>query len=965
MLNTPARLAPGGAVVAMLFALLIATAAPASATVRKHAAGRAVAALGSARGSVPVIVFGLKKPLRPGTRVTQASRGKSAAFVARVGSERAFFFYEDSAPFQPYKHAGRVALVGARTGRVRLSKTIQWAPLIDGKLPTFLADPKRYASSEFQVFFRASTAASAAPALPASSPLTVVDPFTSNALLGSNPVHPNSPPKADKQEVTAKQNRSKSITLTGSDGDNDFLTYTITKPPDHGTLSGTPPQMIYRSDSNFLGKDDFSFKTSDGAAQSNTAKVTVHVVPVGQPPSVATSAGCTAYNQEDPAVVVDGLVTAADPDDTFLDSATVRIAANFVPGDDLLFTDQNGISGSYDDTIGVLTLTGTASVASYQAALRSVSYRNLAGSSPPPTKDIAFTVYDGGTDSPLATKQICIANLGPNVKPIGFTSEGAVQYVENDGRVPVDAGFIVFDANSAQLSGATVQFTPSHTPDADEVFVPPPPGSTNSFVPSEDSLHFTDQNGITGSYDSVNGVLTLTGAATVANYQTALRSVTYENSSENPSETLRNIRFQVTDSGGLNSTSNSRSILVQRVNDAPTVTPSAGSTGFTEGDPFTAVDPSLAVGDVDSTTITGGKVRIASGFESTDALLYVDQLGITGSYNSGTGVLTLTGAASVADYQTALRSIEFQNTSENPGPSRTVEYTVNDGELDSVAATKGIAVTAVNDRPILTTSAGTVGFTEGDAPVAVDTGVNASDVDSANFAGATVQVTGGFASGEDVLAFTDQNGISGNYNSTTGTLTLSGSAPIADYVTALRSVTYESSSDNPSAATRTVSFQVDDGGASNNLSDPATRDISVTPVNDAPVVTTSSGSTGYTAGDSSGVAVDGALTVSDADDANIESAKVQITTGFETADDKLVWADQNGITGSYDAGTGVLTLSGSASVADYQTALRSVLYRSSSASPAASKSVDFTVNDGDTDSAAASKAIDVTIPPPE
>ena len=51
----------------------------------------------------------------------------------------------------------------------------------------------------------------------------------------------------------------------------------------------------------------------------------------------------------------------------------------------------------------------------------------------------------------------------------------------------------------------------------------------------EDILDFTDQLGITGAWDPGTGVLTLSGSASVGDYQTALRSVTYDNSSEDPS----------------------------------------------------------------------------------------------------------------------------------------------------------------------------------------------------------------------------------------------------------------------------------------------------------------------------------------------------------------------------------------------------------------------------------------------
>ena len=49
-------------------------------------------------------------------------------------------------------------------------------------------------------------------------------------------------------------------------------------------------------------------------------------------------------------------------------------------------------------------------------------------------------------------------------------------------------------------------------------------------------------------------------------------------------------------------------------------------------------------------------------------------------------------------------------------------------------------------------------------------------------------------------------------------LTLTGTATPADYQTALRSVTYRNTSDNPSTLTRTISFQVRDGATPANLS---------------------------------------------------------------------------------------------------------------------------------------------------
>ena len=104
-----------------------------------------------------------------------------------------------------------------------------------------------------------------------------------------------------------------------------------------------------------------------------------------------------------------------------------------------------------------------------------------------------------------------------------------------------------------------------------------------------------------------------------------------------------------------------------------------------------------------------------------------------------------------------------------------------------------------------------------------------SDADDAYLESATVAITSGFAAGEDVLGFDAQNGITGNYNPDTGTLTLTGHATLSEYDAAFQSVTYENTSNDPSTTPRTVAFMVNDGEAYSNS---VTREIIVTPVDD-------------------------------------------------------------------------------------------------------------------------------------
>jgi hypothetical protein len=184
-----------------------------------------------------------------------------------------------------------------------------------------------------------------------------------------------------------------------------------------------------------------------------------------------------------------------------------------------------------------------------------------------------------------------------------------------------------------------------------------------------------------------------------------------------------------------------------------------------------------------------------------------------------------------------VRAVAYRNVSDNPSTAaRTVRFVLTDGDGGtSAAATRAINVTAVNDPPSLAAIEPTpLAYTEDDAATAVTSSLTVTDPDS-NSTGATVTIGANLAAAEDVLSFTDQLGISGTYNAATGVLTLTGSAPAADYQTALRAVRYRNASQNPSTLTRTVSFQLQDGAAPGNLSNVQSRNVTVTAVNDVPV----------------------------------------------------------------------------------------------------------------------------------
>uniref|UniRef100_A0A8J7CZN8 Putative Ig domain-containing protein n=1 Tax=Desmonostoc muscorum LEGE 12446 TaxID=1828758 RepID=A0A8J7CZN8_DESMC len=401
------------------------------------------------------------------------------------------------------------------------------------------------------------------------------------------------------------------------------------------------------------------------------------------------------------------------------------------------------------------------------------------------------------------------SNLPPTITS---GSASALAYIEN-AATAIDSAITIADTDSPNLSGATISIT-------------------SGFVPGEDTLAFTNQNGISGSYNSSTGILTLTGSATIANYQTALRSITYTNSTDNPTTTPRTVSFVVSD-GIANSATISRNIDITAVNDAPVASATNSALAYSEN-ATTVIDSGITLSDIDSTNLSSATVSITAGFASgQDTLAFTAQNGITGSYNSTTGVLTLTGSSTVANYQTVLRSITYNNSSDNPTTTpRTVSFVVNDGTANSTAVTRNINITAVNDAPVATATNSALAYTE-NTTTAIDSAITVSDTDSSNLVSATVSITSGFISGQDTLAFTAQNGITGSYNSSTGVLTLTGSSTVANYQTVLRSITYNNSSDNPTTTPRTVSFLVNDGTANSTA---VTRNINITAVNDNPVV---------------------------------------------------------------------------------------------------------------------------------
>ena len=651
---------------------------------------------------------------------------------------------------------------------------------------------------------------------------------------------------------------------------------------------------------------------------------------------VVSDAGATlAYTEGDSATVIDGTLTITDVDDTNMEGATITISSGYESSEDVLaFTNANGITGSWNSGTGVLTLSGSASKANYETAFESITYQNTNTDDPDNTnRTITWVVSDGTANSSGVTSTITIADA--NDAPVVSDAGATLAYTEGDSATVIDGTLTITDVDDTNMEGATITIS-------------------SGYESSEDVLAFTNANGITGSWNSGTGVLTLSGSASKANYETAFESITYQNTNtDDPDNTNRTITWVVSD-GTANSSGVTSTITIADANDAPVVSDAGATLAYTEGDSATVIDGTLTITDVDDTNMEGATITISSGYESSeDVLAFTNANGITGSWNSGTGVLTLSGSASKANYETAFESITYQNTNtDDPdNTNRTITWVVSDGTANSSGVTSTITIADANDAPVVSDAGATLAYTEGDSATVIDGTLTITDVDDTNMEGATITISSGYESSEDVLAFTNANGITGSWNSGTGVLTLSGSASKANYETAFESITYQNTNtDDPDNTNRTITWVVSDGTAN---SSGVTSTITVADVNDAPVVSDAGGTLSFSAGGSATV-IDGTLTITDVDDTNMESATITISSGYEPSEDVLAFTNANGITGSWNSGTGVLTLSGSASKANYETAFESVTYQNTdTGSPDTSdRIVTWLVSDGDTNSAA-------------
>ena len=467
-----------------------------------------------------------------------------------------------------------------------------------------------------------------------------------------------------------------------------------------------------------------TFVVNDGIGNSNTLSNTINITGVNDIPTVLGFDTLITYAEDGAAQLLDSdgtPITVTDPDSANFDTGTMTVSLSPVEAADTLGIRNEGtgagqinLSGTSvrlgSTTIGtftggtnnvalVITFNASATPSAVQALTRNLTYRSTSENPSIVQRTAKIVLTDGDGGSRTATKKINVT--ASNDAPVLSSTVTTISYIENGATKAINPLITVVDPDHTKLPSATVRIT--------------------NFVAGQDVLGFVANVATMGNIaatSNVNGLLTLTSAgttATNAQWQAALRAVTYFNSSDNPTTTTRNVQFATTDGTAASNTFAS-TITITAVADAPTILNFGPAITFTEGGAALLIDTDVTVTDPDTADTGGGVLKVFTNVaDGADRLAILHQgngagqIGVSGAnvlfgnvvigtFSGGVSTtpltITLNAAARYASVQALLRRVTFRNTSTTPvTTARTLRVSYNNGLERIVSKTLNVVAT--------------------------------------------------------------------------------------------------------------------------------------------------------------------------------------------------------------------------------------------------------------------------------
>jgi hypothetical protein len=562
------------------------------------------------------------------------------------------------------------------------------------------------------------------------------------------------------------------------------------------------------------------------------------------------------------AATVSVTVTCADDDPTAVNDAATVAEDSSNNAIDVLAndTDEDGGTTSVDSVTqpanGVVSITGGGTGVSYTP---NASYCNSVSGTP---DTFTYTLSPGGSTATVSVTVTCADDDPTAVNDAAMVSEdssnNAIDVLANDmdgDGGPKSVASVTQPVNGAVSitgGGTGVSYTPnanycnsvSGTPDT-FTYTLSPGGSTatvsvtvscvddpptaviDTATVSEDSGANTinvqaNDADIDGGTNTVSGVTQpANGTVVITNGGLNLTYAPNANYCNSVSGTPDTFSYTLTPGGSTATVS----VTVACVNDGPGIDldadndkGTAGSdfaTTFTEGDPATLIEDPVdsTVTDIDSATIASLTVTITNLLDIGNEILSADVTGtsITANYvaDATTGVLTLTGPDTLANFETVLRKVRYLNSDTSPGTTpRVIHYVANDGTTNGNTAVSTVTIVGVDSSPTAVNDSATVN--EDSGATAIDVLANDTDPDGGPIsvasvtqpANGTVSITGGGTGVSYTPNGSYCNSVSGTPDTFTYTLSPGGSS-------ATVSVTVTCLDDNPTAVNDTATVTED------------------------------------------------------------------------------------------------------------------------------------------------------------
>ncbi|WP_023640845.1 putative Ig domain-containing protein [Dickeya zeae] len=344
-----------------------------------------------------------------------------------------------------------------------------------------------------------------------------------------------------------------------------------------------------------------------------------------------------------------------------------------------------------------------------------------------------------------------------------------------------------------------------------------------------------------GDNDGSATTVTLTPSGGIATYTGLI--IQYTNSGSSNTLALRATSVGLT---AINSSS-----ITSTTNTAPVFSNLNGGATYTENGSAVVIDNDVTVADTELNNqgnYNGASISIArnGGANSVDTfgnsgLLGTLTQGQNFTYNgtavgsvttnsSGTLTLTFNSNATSAIVNAVLQSLTYANTSDDPPASVTLNWTFNDGSLNSTGTNQAVlSITPVNDAPVISNTSVSKTFNEDSAQTFSAADFGFSDVDSGDTLQSITIVTAPTAGELFIDANSDGVRDSGD--------TLLGDGAVVSAAN-IGKLTFRPTANANGAGYASFTWKVSDGTALSGNT--GTMTLNVTPVNDAPVISNTS-----------------------------------------------------------------------------------------------------------------------------